>query len=179
MWYTLHANSGHNLTILIRHKSQNFLFDHACHVDLHLRPNDRNGTVHLRHEYAPMKSKRTKTLWMRRSNRCHIWACHPTALLFIWTRKLSAVFVSAIFGHVIQPRCYSSRLGFLCRLRKRQNQVIYVGKPVSDFWIMISKRVQVETGWEPGLGTGLDLHVACSGRGGIYWNRAETLALYY
>jgi hypothetical protein len=47
--------SGHNLTILIRHKSQNFLFDHACHVDLHLRPIDRNGTVHLRHEYAPMK----------------------------------------------------------------------------------------------------------------------------
>jgi hypothetical protein len=44
---------------------------------------------------------------------------------------------------------------------------------------MISKRVQVATAWEPRLGTGLDLHVACSGRGGISWNRAETLALYY
>jgi hypothetical protein len=30
---------------------------------------------------------------------------------------------------------------------------------------MISKRVQVATAWEPGLGTGLDLHMACSGRG--------------
>jgi hypothetical protein len=44
---------------------------------------------------------------------------------------------------------------------------------------MISKRVQVATAWEPGLGTGFDLNVACSGRGGISWNRAETLALYY
>jgi hypothetical protein len=61
----------------------------------------------------------------------------------------------------------------------RRNQVIYAGKPVSHFWIMISKRIQVATAWEPGLGTVFDLHVACSGRGGISWNRAETLALYY
>jgi hypothetical protein len=62
----------------------------------------------------------------------------------------------------------------LGRRRERRNQVIYA---VSHLWIMISKQC---TGciWEPGLGTGLDLHVACSGRGGISWNRAETLVLY-
>jgi hypothetical protein len=54
----------------------------------------------------------------------------------------------------------------LGRLRKPRNQVIYARKPVSHFWIMISKRAQVATAWEPGLGMGLDLHVACSGRGG-------------
>jgi hypothetical protein len=39
---------------------------------------------------------------------------------------------------------------------------------------MISKRVQVATAWEPGLGTGLDLHVACSGHDRISWNRAPS-----
>jgi hypothetical protein len=60
----------------------------------------------------------------------------------------------------------------LGRLRKRQNQVIYAGKPDSQFL----NRDQL---YRLHLGAGLDLHVACSGRGGISWNRAETLALYY